>query len=384
MTAVSPAPQPSTATPGAEDLKVLHLVKGLGPGGAEHLLLATARSGVRPRRMDVAYLLPWKNHLVEPLASAGALTTCLAGARIYDPRWLIRLRRMVRDGGYDVVHLHSPVSGALARLMIRGTVRHRPAVVSTEHNSWSSHDQWTRRLNRLTFPVGDGWIAVSDEVVDSVPQRLRARIRTIIHGIDTARVAALSASRDEIRAELGLRPDEIAVFTVANLRTQKAYDVLLHAAVTATAADPRLRFFSIGQGQLEAELHGLHADLGLGTRFTFLGFRDDATRVLAAADLYVCASRFEGLPLAVMEALAMGLPIVTTDVGGMRMIVEDGVNGDLVAPDDATALADAVIMLARDSDRRARYGAASAKRSAEFDVARANREIFGVYTAAIA
>ena len=362
-------------------LRVLHLLKGLGPGGAENLILASARSQERLTTMEVAYLLPWKNHLVDALASANVRTHCLRGARIYSPTWLLRLLRLIRNGDFDVIHLHSPVCGAIVRPFLR-LLRRRPAVISTEHNSWASHAPWTRRLNQLTLRLGDGWIAVSDEVLASIPFKLRSRVRVLVHGIDTAAVAAHSTSRHVTRAALGVNDNDIMVITVANLRSQKAYEHLLEVAKAATTFNPHLRFFAVGQGPLEAELRAHHLALGLGDRFEFLGYRDDAHQLLAAADIYALASRFEGLPLAAMEALAAGLPIVTTAVGGMGSVVTENVNGHLVDTGDIDAMTARIVSLAEDSDRRAGFRAAALDRAAAFDVGRADAEILAVYKAA--
>src|SRR5690606_6967933 len=135
--------------------------------------------------------------------------------------------------------------------------------------------------------------------------------------------------RAAVRADLQVRDDEVAVFTVANLRRQKAYPDLLQAASRALEREPRLRFFAVGQGPLRAELERLHAQLELGDRFRFLGYRDDVERLLAGADLVVMASVFEGFPLAVMEALAAGVPVVATRVGGVPEAITDGVEGIL-------------------------------------------------------
>ena len=114
-----------------------------------------------------------------------------------------------------------------------------------------------------------------------------------------------------------------------------------------------MRFATAGQGPLEAEIRAEHARLGLGDRFALLGYRTDATRLVAAADVFVLASHHEGLPVTVMEALTLGVPVIAPDVGGIREAVTDGRDGLLVRPDDPTALADAIVRYATDDDLRA-------------------------------
>lgn len=318
--------------------KVLHLIKGLGPGGAEQLLVNQARSTTDDEfEFDVAYLVTWKNHLVPKLEDAGWTTTCLAADRAWDLRWVAKFRTHVRSAGIDVVHGHSPLVSAFARLAIRSLPKDaRPRLVYTEHNEWGRHRPWTRRLNRWTIGLEDHVIAVSDGVKQTMPGDLDVEV--VIHGIDVESVAAQKVHRDEVRRELGIGDDEIVIGTVANLRKEKAYDVMLEAAALALESNPKLRFVSVGQGPLEDEIRDHHARLGLGDRFLRLGYRDDAVRVMSAYDVFTLSSRHEGLPVSLMEAMALGLPVVATDVGGIKDAVAEW-PAVVVAPGDVDGLA---------------------------------------------
>jgi glycosyltransferase involved in cell wall biosynthesis len=364
--------------------RVLHLLKGLGPGGAEHLLVAGApHRSERFGHVEVAYLLPWKNQLVPALEAHGVVTHCLHGASPADPRWIARLVTLLRRQRFDLVHLHSPLPAALARPVLRA-LPGRPVVVSTEHNSWASHAAGTRRANTATFALGDAWIAVSEPVRQSMPIRFRARTEVIVHGIDTAAVAAHAGQREAVRAQLGLASDDVAVITVANLRRQKAYPDLLAAARDVVDRNPAVRFFAVGQGPLETELHAERDRLGLGERFTFLGYRDDPHRLLAAMDVYALASHHEGLPLALMEAFAAGLPVVATAVGGVPDVVEPDVSGLLVPPAQPEQLATALLRVVADPGLRRTLGAGAATAAGRFDVARSTAQIEAVYERALA
>jgi len=369
-------------SPVRSPIRVLWLIKGLGPGGAERLLVSQAGAADLDRfAITAAYLVPWKDHLVAELRGSGVDVVCLDGERELDPRWAWRLRSLVRDRGFDVVHVHSPYVAAATRLVLRTLPRRlRPALVATEHNRWPRHAPATRIANRLTIGLDDVDLAVSDDVRATMAPTVRERVEVVVHGVDLAAVRAAAAERDAVRDELGIRPDEIVVGTVANFRTEKGYDVLLEAAADAVGRDPRLRFVAVGQGPLEDDIRARHRELGLGDRFLLTGYRDDAVRVMSAFDVFTLSSRHEGLPVSLMDALVLGIPVVATRVGGIPEAVDDGVEGLLVPADDPSALAGAYGALAADADRRRAMGTAAALRGAAFDISVATRRIEAIYT----
>jgi glycosyltransferase involved in cell wall biosynthesis len=353
-------------------IRVLWLTKGLGPGGAERLLVSFASIADRERfDLRAAYLLPWKYHLVGRLADLGVPATCLEGRREIDPRWVRRLLKLVRANRIQIVHAHSPLVAALARPALRTLPRHeRPALIGTEHNVWSSHHPATRWANRLTLGLEDATIAVSDEVRASMAPRPARRTEVVLHGVDVEAIAGRRGERDAARAELGVSRDELVLATVANLRANKDYPTMLAAARLLVDAGEPVRFVSVGQGPLADELERERDRLGLGERFRFLGYREDPIRVLVAADVFCLSSRFEGLPISMLEAMAAGLPVVATGVGGVPAVVRDGSEGRLVPPGDPAALAAAVTELS-DAGLRARHAAAAAERVRAFGIDRA-------------
>jgi glycosyltransferase involved in cell wall biosynthesis len=361
--------------------RVLALIKGLGPGGAERLLVSGAR--VRDRDafdFEVAYLLPWKTELVQALEELGVGTRCLQVRHEQDLRWLLRLRSLLETERFDLVHVHSPYVAGMTRVVVRTMApSRRPKVVSTEHNVWSSHTRLSRALNTATFPIGDAWLSVSDEVRASIPKRLQARVEVIVQGIVMSDVDQGVEQRAAVRAELGIEPDEVAVATVANFRSQKAYPDLLHAARLLADHGVPARFVVVGQGPLEGEIRELHASLGLGDYVIFLGYRPDAIRVLTGCDMFALSSHYEGYPIAIMEALAVGLPIVATKVGGVPEGVREGVEGLLVPPKRPDLLAAAIETLVMDPQRRAEMSAAAAERGLGYDIDAAARRTEQIY-----
>jgi glycosyltransferase involved in cell wall biosynthesis len=364
-------------------VRVLHVVKGLGPGGAERLLVSVAAvADPAAVRHEVAYVLDWKQHLVPELEALDVPTHLLAGHRgMSDPGWPVRLRALGREA--QVVHLHSPAVAAVARPMLR-TMRRGPVVVSTEHNLWSSHSPLTRVANAATLPLDRVRWAVSAEVIASEWRPWRAKTEVLVHGVPLAALQARRSERDRARATQGWAADDVVVVIVANLRANKDYPTLFAAATSAVAADPRLRFVSIGQGPLEEELRGALARTGLGSRFVMLGYHDDPASVVAGADVFTLSSRHEGLPISLLEAIALGIPPVVTAVGGNAEVVTDEVDGLLVPPGDPVALATAYLRLAGAPDERARLGAAAARRAEAFDIARTARLLEARYRSLVA
>lgn len=347
-------------------LNVLWLAKGLGLGGLEQLLVTHARLGDRERfSFSAAYLVDRPHSVVDELEALSVPTHRLGTGSGRDQRWIAELVELTNRERIDVVHIHSPAPAALARPAVRAVRRHC-GIVYTEHNRWDRFEPATRWANRLTYSLNHASFAVSDDCRSSMSPRAQRRTETLIHGVPIADVEA-AADRDGVRAELGIGPDQIVIGIVANFRKQKNYQLLLDAAAELVPLDDRLIFLSVGQGPLEDELVAHHSRLGLGDRFRFLGVRRDAQRVMSGFDVFCLSSVHEGLPVAVMEAKALGLPIVATSVGGVPTAVTDGVDGVLVPSGDRAALVGALRDIATDAGLRARIGAASRETAARFD-----------------
>ena len=363
-----------TARPG-----VLLLIKGLGRGGAEQLLVNGARHlDARRFRYEVAYVLPWKDALVNDLRAAGIPVHCLEGGR--GVGWVGRLRSLVRERDIRLVHAHSPYPAIAARAALPRAVRH----VATEHNVWQRYHPATYWANALTFPRNDHVFTVSDEVRRSVryPRPLRFRrmppVETLHHGLDPDD-AATPPDREAVRSELGLSPASKVVGTVGTFTPKKAHSVLLEAAREVRERVPDLRVVLVGHGPLEEDLRRRTDELGLGETVVFTGFREDARRVMTAFDVFTLSSTFEGLPIALLEAMANGLPAVVTSVGGNPEVVEDGRDGMLVPPGDPAALAGALVRVLSDPEERRRLGEAARTRAADFDIRSAVGRMQEVY-----
>lgn len=323
--------------------RCLWLTKGLGRGGVERLLVDMYPL-VESGRFDVevAYVLPWKDAHREDLEAAGAKVHCLGvGSRPQDPRWLGSLDRLVRHGEYDLIHTHAPIPAAGVRLLARRAGR--PAIVHTEHNMWSRYRRPTRFVNAWTYAKNDTVIAVSKVVADSigpVPLGTRPPVTIVHHGTDLGRIVSYSVEqRAAGRQRLNLPADAQVVGSVGNFTAKKNQDMLLRAL--SRTADVHLVL--VGSGPLERELRATVDRLDLTDRVTFLGSRDDVLELLPLFDVFALSSRFEGFPIALVEAMATGLACVTTAAGGIAEIVVDGESGLLVPDDDDETMASALL-----------------------------------------
>lgn len=374
-----PAPSPT------DPLRVLWVIKCLGYGGAERLLVDMVAAGDRSRfDYEVAYVLRDKNALVPFIENRGTTVHSFGALHDADLRWMHSLRRLLLDRDYDVVHFHLPYTAALGQLVVASLPKERrPGVVYTEHSLWDRAPWISKALIRVSMGDGQRLVTVSQAAQDALPVRLRPRASVIVHGVDLSHsddlMAERVAIRSSVRAELGVDDGEVLFVTVANLRTEKGYDVLLDAARIIADRQLPIRMASVGRGPLERVLHARHVDLGLGDRFQFLGQRDDVLRLLAGADGFVLPSRHEGLPVVLMEATSVGLPIVATAVGGVPQVLTDGLDALIVPPGDPGALADAMSRLALDPELRHRLGDRAKARSAMFSISEASRTVGEIY-----
>lgn len=356
-----------------EPLRVLFLSKGLGPGGMERLLVHHVSGGDRERfEYSVAYLVERPESVVGELEDAGAECTRLGTGSRTGSGWIRELVGLVRDRGIHVVHAHSPQPAALSRPLLRA-MPGGPKLVYTEHNTWDCYGAPTRLANAATYVLDHAQFAVSNDARQSVPKLLRGRVEVLTHGVDLEALRSSAGERAETRRRLGIGAEEVVITNLAHLRAEKDQDVLLEASSQLFREHAGCRVLVVGHGPRRPELVALRDRLGLGDRFTFLGFRPDAAEILAASDVFCLSSSQEGLPVAFMEAAALGLPTVATRVGGLPDHIQQDVSGILVPPRDPRALAAALGTLVADASLRERMGAAALAGSEVFDAGGAIR-----------
>jgi glycosyltransferase involved in cell wall biosynthesis len=354
--------------PSRRPLRVVTLIDELDEGGgAERLAVQTTTLLDRNRFVASMCATRATTGSHPALAETGTPLLVLdrtSAVSLTSWRPLIRLLRTER---VDILHGHKFGSNFWASVI--GRLASVPVIVAHEH-TWSFEGEPLRRL--LDRHV----IGRLASTVLAVSQQDRERIISIEH-VPPEKVVHLpngisplvASGRADVRAELGIAPSAPLVTTVSVLRPQKALDILVRAAQLVHGALPEARILIVGDGPERDALTALVQELGLAGVVVFAGVRTDVGDLLAASDIVASSSAFEGSPLALMESLGAGKPVVATRVGGVPEIVRDGLEGLLVPPGDPTALADALLTLLRDSGLRDRMGAAGRERQrTEFDI----------------
>jgi len=291
-------------------------------------------------------------------------------------RYLTWLRGLIKAWSPDIVHFHGAllgiVAGALRRLVPRP-----PVFVYSQHPRASTDAYWLRILGaRGLFRFLDHIVCVSkaveEDLLSIAGARLQGKTSVIYNGIDLEPFSSSvsSAQRTALRQQLGVAPDETVIGSVGLLWPPKGYKYLLYAfeKISADSAQP-LRLVIVGDGVERRELEQLAAKLKINRHVSFLGWRSDVPELLGTFDIYVQPSLSEGLPVALLEASATGLPIVATAVGGVPELIIHGHSGLVVQPGDPEALAQALKDLLDNPRRASQMAAAARKRvSKEFSV----------------
>ena len=364
--------------------KVLHVIGSMQTGGAERVVAEYAKWHDRSRYEPEVCCVLSSGAFADSVAVSGVPVHVLGRNSRFDLRAIVTLARIIRRGRFEVVHNHN--FAALTVGLPASILGRARAVVRTEHNVVRTRGRARYYLSRAAALREDAQIAVSAAVKRAHTEcgRIpRARFVTIMNGIDEERLVP-GADRAAVRRELGLPDDAVVCLNIGSLTEQKNRRTLLDA--TARLSDiETLRVLVVGSGPEKEELEARAGELGLSGRVLFLGERLDVPDLLAASDIFVLSSDWEGLPITVLEAMASGVPCVATAVGGVPEVLTDGVSGLTVEPGDPGALADGIRTLTRDPELRARMaGAARDEFERRFRAEQMVRQTEALYEMALA
>jgi glycosyltransferase involved in cell wall biosynthesis len=327
-------------------MRVMFLSTSMGMGGADKQLLSAAQL-MHAQGHDVCIVsLTELGPMGLEARSQGIRTESLDMRRgVPDPRGLIRLIRLVRSWKPDVLHSHMVHANLLARVVrLFAPV---PVMVSTIHNIYEGGPLWMAAY-RISNGLVDHMTIISEAAANRfVNERIvpRKLLTCVPNGVDTERFRQVApGTREALRSSIGVN-DGFVWLAVGRFEIAKDYPNMLHAFAEVSQRHSNAVLLLVGHGSLQEETESLARSLGLGDRIRFLGVRSDVPELMAAADGYVMSSAWEGMPIALLEAAAAGLPIVATRVGGNHEVVRDGESGYLVPPRDHEALGRAMMRL---------------------------------------
>ncbi len=355
----------------ADPVRVCRIIGRLNIGGpARHAILLT--DGLRARGYETVLVAgregPQEGTLRDLAAEKGIATTLLPelGRDVRPGRDLMALAKLVqlmKRLRPDIVHTHTAKAGALGRVAAK--LAGAPILVHTFHGH-ILHGYFSRGTTRVFLAIERRLGRLSTKILTvSEGQRLELlrlgigtpnTVEVMSLGLELDRFLQLSRRRGEVRRQLGLALDTALVGIIARLVPIKDHVTFLEAAADVHRRRPNVRFLIVGDGELRSTLEQRTRTQGLGACVHFLGWQRDLEPIYADLDLVVLSSRNEGTPMCLLEAMAAGLPLVATRVGGIPDLVADEKTGLLVPPGDPAALSQAIEALLCDANRRFEMG----------------------------
>jgi exopolysaccharide biosynthesis polyprenyl glycosylphosphotransferase len=375
-------------------IRVLLVITGLATGGATNVVLDIARylkdhpgyevelitGPIPPGRNDVthlAYELGVKTRVVPSMVNRISPAANLKA--------VIELQKIMVEGQYDIVHTHSSVAGVVGRLA--ALAAGIPVIIHHVHG-WALHDGMKPvtkaiyvALERLCARFTDRIITVaSPDIRKGLNEGIGKKEKfTLIHnGIDLDKFRK-PVNEQKLRAELGLAPYSKLVGMIGRLDQQKNPLDLIRVAAIVVKSCPDVQFLILGDGSLRPECEKLIDELGLQERFILLGFRNDVPKILPILNLTAMSSLWEGLPLAFMEAMSAGKPVVANDVDGVSDIVVNGETGFLVPAHEPEAMAERIVRLLQDDELYQNMSRMAQERSEQYSLLRMMEQLDSLY-----
>lgn len=336
---------------------ILFLITGFDYAGAENQIVQLCR-GFRAKnyRILIVSMIKPVAYLDELKALGVEMQSLHMNKGVPDPRALLKLRRIIRDFKPDIVHSHLVHANIMARVV--RLIVNIPVLICTAHsiNEGGTFREW---MYRITDPLCDLTTNVSQEAVNRYVQIKAAPKHKIIYvpnGIDLDQFAGNEQDYSDIRSELDLGAAFIWL-AAGRFVPEKDYSNMVKAFSIIASHYPDSRLLIAGIGEEREAIERLSSELGLERQIRFLGIRKDIPKLMRAVDAYVLSSKWEGLPIVLLEAAASGLPIVATNVGGNGEVVHREINGYLVASENEKELADSMeLLMAKSAGERRQMG----------------------------
>jgi glycosyltransferase involved in cell wall biosynthesis len=320
-------------------------------------------------RYNVSLVSLRKKDLSEETLESMGIDITYLGKSKFDPTTLPALLRVIRQKKVDILHLHG--YGATTFGRIAAGLRRIPTILH-EHANLTDTPWFQKVADAILEPETDIALAVSESTAEFVIKARQLppdKVKVVYLGVPMEEFSRRRSGEElaSARAELGVSPDDVLIGSVTRLHDSKGNEYLVDAAKLVLEQRPQARFIVFGEGPLRGDLEARAARLG--DRFRFAGFARDVARVISAFDLSVFPSLWEGTPLTVFEALAMGKAIVATDADGLLDVLTPGHDALIVPKRDARALASAMIRLIDEPATRLRLSEAARISAHQYDIA---------------
>ncbi|MCG9970420.1 glycosyltransferase [Christiangramia crocea] len=329
-------------------IKVLHIIKSLGRGGAEMLLPETLGLHSEKFEFHYIYFLPWKNQMVKEIEGKGGKVTCIPAKNNIE--LIFKYPALIdycQKNNIQLIHAHLPWSGFLARLIFKKT---GIPVVYTEHNIQERYHKVTKLLNKLSFNWQSAALGVSADASRSINENINPHIpvKTLLNGVNTDKFKRNPKKGTEMRKQYNIPAEAVVIGNIAVFREQKNLPAWLKAFKIIVDQNPDVYGILVGAGPEELKIKALSKDHGLESRLVFPGLQTDTVSYFSAMDIFMMSSSFEGLPVALLEAMSMECAIVSTAAGGVKEVVLDGESGMLCEVNDHQRLAEQCLKVIND------------------------------------
>jgi len=345
--------------------KILHITFSIDTGGLETLVLRLCE-GIKERFEPLLCTLSSGGDLWRRFRRLGVPVYHLTKSEGLTPLLSLKIASLIRNLKVDLIHTHNVgplIYGGLASV-ITGL-----PLVHTEHSRLPRHEKRLRSIEKLLSLKASKIVAVSKCIADQLidEQGIKPdRVKVIPNGVDVELFGNARQEREDVREELGIEDTEIVIGTVGRLAAVKDYTTLIQAfALVKAGGEGTIKLLMVGDGPERKKLEKIADEIGVREHVIFLGMRDDVPRLMAAMDIFALSSVDEGLPLAALEAMSVGLPIVATDVGGIPEAVGHGLNGFLIPPRSPQQMAIALLKLIHDPELREKLSIQARKRAVE-------------------
>lgn len=336
-------------------MKILHVTNNLGSGGAEKLLEESLPliNNIEGVKADVLLLTDKGNVFDENLKKSGVKVDVVSIRNLYNPANIYYIKKRIVEGDYDIVHAHLFPAFYWVAIASRLIIKNKPKFVMTEHSTHNKRREkkYLRYVEKFMYSSYDKIISISQQAQENLIKWLKPKPKdmgkfiVIQNGINIEKfMEAKAYSKDEINSKF--TQDTKLICMVGRFSEQKDQATLIKAMKELPS---NVHLLLIGEGPLKEKNQSLAKEIGVEDKVHFLGFRNDIPRILKAVDIVVLSSHWEGLPLAAVEGMAAGKPVIASDVPGLKEVVRDA--GLLFEENNSKELCEKIKILLTDSEK---------------------------------